>query len=113
VPFRAVWERSFCRAMEVLVPVSAERPRDVEHLFKPPCVRLLRCAGCCGDERLQCLPTRTHNTTMQILKVKPLHGQYLEEMTFVQHSACECSSLWREETTLAHNTRCSYAVQKR
>ncbi|KTG05436.1 hypothetical protein cypCar_00017754, partial [Cyprinus carpio] len=115
--FQEVWGKSFCRTIEKLVEVVQEYPGEVEHIFSPTCVPLVRCAGCCGDENLECHPTLTSNTTMQVrifpltrltifstwlglililrlfqlLKIKPAEqGQEYVEMTFVEHKACEC-----------------------
>ncbi|MGH0166325.1 UNVERIFIED_CONTAM: hypothetical protein FKN15_070243 [Acipenser sinensis] len=63
--FGEVWGRSFCRTIEKLVEVVQEYPAEVEHIFSPACVPLWRCAGCCGDENLECVPTDTYNVTMQ------------------------------------------------
>ncbi|XP_026163032.1 vascular endothelial growth factor A-A isoform X1 [Mastacembelus armatus] len=88
--FQEVWGRSFCRTIEKLVEVVQEYPAEVEHIFSPSCVPLVRCAGCCGDEKLECHPTRTTNVTMQLLKIRPsLPGQEYVEMTFVEHQTCE------------------------
>uniref|UniRef100_A0A8C2K0H4 Placental growth factor b n=1 Tax=Cyprinus carpio TaxID=7962 RepID=A0A8C2K0H4_CYPCA len=64
--FQEVWGKSFCRTIEKLVEVVQEYPGEVEHIFSPACVPLVRCAGCCGDENLECHPTLTSNTTMQV-----------------------------------------------
>ncbi|XP_028294145.1 placenta growth factor [Gouania willdenowi] len=89
--FREVWDRSFCRTIEKLVEVVQEYPTEVEHIYSPSCVPLVRCAGCCGDENLQCHPTKTSNVTMQLLKIRPsVPGQEYVEMTFVEHQTCEC-----------------------
>ncbi|XP_018619632.2 snake venom vascular endothelial growth factor toxin ICPP isoform X2 [Scleropages formosus] len=91
MPFQEVWERSFCRTIEKLVEVVQEYPGEVEHIFSPTCVPLVRCAGCCGDENLECYPTHTSNVTMQLLKIKPaeVHQEYVD-MAFMEHKACEC-----------------------
>uniref|UniRef100_A0A671M7Z4 Placental growth factor b n=1 Tax=Sinocyclocheilus anshuiensis TaxID=1608454 RepID=A0A671M7Z4_9TELE len=86
--FQEVWGKSFCRTIENLVEVVQEYPGEVEHIFSPACVPLVRCAGCCGDENLECHPTLTSNTTMQISPAE--QGQEYVEMTFVEHKACEC-----------------------
>ncbi|XP_065405154.1 placenta growth factor isoform X3 [Macaca fascicularis] len=65
VPFQEVWGRSYCRALERLVDIVSEYPSEVEHMFSPSCVSLLRCTGCCGDENLHCVPVETVNVTMQ------------------------------------------------
>ncbi|XP_028995829.1 vascular endothelial growth factor A isoform X2 [Betta splendens] len=89
--FQEVWGRSFCRTIEKLVEVVQEYPAEVEHIYSPSCVPLVRCAGCCGDENLECHPTRTSNVTMQLLKIRPSEpGQEYVEMTFVEHQTCEC-----------------------
>ncbi|XP_035259384.1 snake venom vascular endothelial growth factor toxin ICPP isoform X1 [Anguilla anguilla] len=89
--FQEVWGRSFCRTIEKLVEVVHEYPGEVEHIFSPACVPLVRCAGCCGDEKLECHPTHTSNVTMQLLKIKPAgEDQEYVEMTFVEHQTCEC-----------------------
>lgn len=89
--FEEVWGRSFCRTIEKLVEVVQEYPTEVEHIYSPACVPLVRCAGCCGDENLECHPTATTNVTMQLLKIKPSEtDQEYVEMTFVEHQTCEC-----------------------
>ncbi|MBN3298798.1 PLGF factor, partial [Amia calva] len=88
--FREVWGRSFCRTIEKLVEVVQEYPSEVEHIFSPACVPLWRCAGCCGDENLECYPAQTYNVTMQLLKIKPVEDREYVEMTFVEHQTCEC-----------------------
>ncbi|XP_077766160.1 placenta growth factor isoform X12 [Canis aureus] len=70
VPFQQVWGRSYCRALEKLVDVLSEYPDEVEHMFNPSCVSLLRCSGCCGDENLHCMPVETANVTMQSHKAQ-------------------------------------------
>ncbi|XP_036450061.1 vascular endothelial growth factor A [Colossoma macropomum] len=89
--FQEVWGRSFCHTIEKLVEVVQEYPGEVEHIYSPSCVPLVRCAGCCGDENLECHPTLTSNITMQLLKLKPAEkSQEYVEMTFVEHKSCEC-----------------------
>lgn len=66
VPFQEVWGRSYCRALEKLVDIVSEYPSEVEYIFSPSCVSLMRCTGCCGDENLHCVPIETVNVTMQV-----------------------------------------------
>uniref|UniRef100_UPI00358F4281 vascular endothelial growth factor A-like isoform X2 n=1 Tax=Myxine glutinosa TaxID=7769 RepID=UPI00358F4281 len=91
IPFQEVWKRSYCRTLEVLVRVSREVPNAARKVtFRPSCVPLLRCAGCCNDQTYECVPTSFFNTTMQVMRIRPLHEHHLQEMTFVQHGMCEC-----------------------
>ncbi|XP_019495805.1 PREDICTED: placenta growth factor isoform X2 [Hipposideros armiger] len=90
VPFQEVWGRSYCRALERLVDIVSEYPSEVEHMFSPSCVSLLRCTGCCGDENLHCVPVETVNVTMQLLKIRSGDRPSYVELTFSQHARCEC-----------------------
>ncbi|XP_068088723.1 vascular endothelial growth factor A, long form isoform X3 [Hyperolius riggenbachi] len=90
ISFMNVYERSVCQVREILVDVVQEYPDEVEYIFKPSCVPLMRCAGCCGDEALECVPKLLHNVTMQILRIKPHFSQLYVEKSFQQHSDCEC-----------------------
>ncbi|XP_036769050.1 placenta growth factor isoform X3 [Manis pentadactyla] len=93
VPFQEVWGRSYCRALERLVDIVSEYPSEVEHIFSPSCVSLLRCTGCCGDENLHCVPIETANVTMQLLKIRSEDQPSYVELTFSQHVRCECRPL--------------------
>ncbi|KAM4633748.1 placenta growth factor-like [Polymixia lowei] len=91
--FHEVWRRSLCRPMEHLIEVVQEYPGGVEHIFSPACVPVSRCSGCCGNDNLECHPTVTRNTTLQLLRITPSErsGHYVE-LTFMEHRECECSS---------------------
>ncbi|NWV05505.1 PLGF factor, partial [Ptilonorhynchus violaceus] len=88
--FREIWNRSFCRPLEQLVDVITEFPNEVEYIFRPSCVSLQRCGGCCGDEGLHCVPVETSMVTMQLLKIKPNGEAPYVEMAFTEHKQCEC-----------------------
>ncbi|KYO25405.1 placenta growth factor isoform A [Alligator mississippiensis] len=90
LPFQEVWGRSFCRPLEKLVDIVTEYPSEVEHLFSPSCVSLRRCTGCCGDERLQCVPVEMANVTMQLLRMKPEGQVPYVELSFIEHRQCAC-----------------------
>ncbi|XP_036406492.1 placenta growth factor-like [Megalops cyprinoides] len=91
VRFQEVWGQSQCRTMEKLVEVVHEYPGEVEHIFKPACVLLWRCAGCCTDESYECYPTLTQNITIQLLKIKAAgEDRGYVEMPFMEHQTCEC-----------------------
>ncbi|XP_075060570.1 vascular endothelial growth factor A, long form isoform X2 [Mixophyes fleayi] len=88
--FNKVYERSFCQVREILVDIYQEYPDDVEYIYKPSCVPLMRCAGCCNDEALECVPTDTYNVTMQIARLKPHVSYEYVYKSFLQHHHCEC-----------------------
>ncbi|XP_066451334.1 vascular endothelial growth factor A, long form isoform X4 [Eleutherodactylus coqui] len=90
VPFMNVYERSMCQVREILVDIYQEYPDEVEFIFKPSCVPLMRCAGCCSDENFECVPTEWSNVTMQILRMRPHMSQLFVDKSFQQHTRCEC-----------------------
>nr|XP_020642678.1 snake venom vascular endothelial growth factor toxin HF-like isoform X1 [Pogona vitticeps] len=91
VPFEEVWSRSYCRSRETLVDILHEYPHESEHIFKPPCVPLWRCAGCCGDESLECMAVEMRMVELQVLRVSPILGTTRQEvMKFTEHTRCVC-----------------------
>uniref|UniRef100_A0A2K6GD12 Vascular permeability factor n=2 Tax=Propithecus coquereli TaxID=379532 RepID=A0A2K6GD12_PROCO len=90
VKFMDVYQRSYCHPLEILVDIFQEYPEEIEFIFKPSCVPVTRCGGCCNDEGLECVPTEEYNITMQIMRIKPHQGQHIGEMSFLQHKKCEC-----------------------
>ncbi|KAM5285564.1 vascular endothelial growth factor A, long form [Hipposideros larvatus] len=90
VKFMDVYKRSYCRPIETLVDIFQEYPDEIEYIFKPSCVPLMRCGGCCNDESLECVPTEEFNITMQIMRIRLHKLQHIGEMSFLQHNKCEC-----------------------
>ncbi|KAK9409577.1 placenta growth factor [Crotalus adamanteus] len=90
VSFFDVWNRSSCQPLEKLVSVVSEYPHEVEHVFKPSCVSLRRCCGCCRDEALQCVPVEMANITMELKKINPENQLPFVELSFTEHRKCEC-----------------------
>ncbi|KAJ8009183.1 hypothetical protein DPEC_G00086250 [Dallia pectoralis] len=91
IPMVEVYKKSSCQPRELLVDIIKEYPAEVEHGFIPSCVVLMRCAGCCGDEMLECVPTSTRNVTMEIKRYNPQRMQSNIYMSFTEHSTCLCS----------------------
>ncbi|XP_061668007.1 vascular endothelial growth factor Ab isoform X2 [Syngnathoides biaculeatus] len=90
IPLIEVFNKSWCKPREMLVEILQEYPEEVEHIFVPSCVVLTRCAGCCNDEAQQCIPTASHNVTMEIKRIAIQKQQNDIFMSFTEHSACEC-----------------------
>ncbi|XP_068609530.1 vascular endothelial growth factor Ab isoform X2 [Brachionichthys hirsutus] len=90
IPLLEVFNKSLCKPREMLVEILDEYPQEVEYIFIPSCVVLTRCAGCCNDEMLQCVPTSSYNVTMEIKRLKPRRQENDVYMSFTEHSACEC-----------------------
>ncbi|XP_055782381.1 vascular endothelial growth factor A-A isoform X1 [Salvelinus fontinalis] len=90
VPFMDVYNKSMCRTREMLVDIFQEYPDEIEHTYIPSCVVLMRCAGCCNDEALECVPTETKNVTMEVIQVKQRVSQHNFQLSFTEHRKCEC-----------------------
>ncbi|XP_014339271.2 vascular endothelial growth factor A isoform X2 [Latimeria chalumnae] len=105
-----VYNRSFCQPKEMLVSINTEYPEEVEHIFVPSCVPLQRCAGCCTDEQLECVPTKTHIIIMEIMKTRYLSSEFVH-LPFVQHSLCECKP--KKDKGRFERPPCSPCTEKR
>lgn len=53
------WRKTQCMPREVCVDVGKEFGAATNTFFKPPCVSVYRCGGCCNSEGLQCMNTST------------------------------------------------------
>ncbi|XP_008119589.1 vascular endothelial growth factor B isoform X1 [Anolis carolinensis] len=91
VRFLDVYNRSSCQPKEAMVSVTSEHPYMVNHIVMPSCVALKRCAGCCADESLQCVPTRTRELVMEVMLTLFPHHR-LNQLTFLEHTQCACRS---------------------
>ncbi|XP_026577261.1 snake venom vascular endothelial growth factor toxin HF-like [Pseudonaja textilis] len=80
-----------CQPREVLVNVHKEPPQGSGHFFKPSCVALQRCAGCCSDEAVQCSAGQKRTVSLQIMLVSSsTQTSQLEKEDFTEHVTCEC-----------------------
>ncbi|XP_072356306.1 vascular endothelial growth factor Ab isoform X3 [Scyliorhinus torazame] len=111
IKFMEVWNKSYCRPIETLVDILQEHPTEVEHIFKPSCVLLMRCGGCCSDEGLECVPTEVHDVAMEVMKIKPHQGDHITQMNFVQHSKCICRP--KKEKGEIEKSHCAPCSEKR
>ncbi|KAG9342759.1 hypothetical protein JZ751_015623 [Albula glossodonta] len=90
VPFMDVYNKSICRTREVLVDIYQEYPEEIDVTYIPSCVVLMRCAGCCNDEAMECVPVATRNVTLQVKRVKQRVTEHDSLLSFTEHTSCEC-----------------------
>ncbi|XP_034052423.1 vascular endothelial growth factor A-A [Gymnodraco acuticeps] len=90
IPLIDVFTKSLCQPREVLVDIFSEYAEDTEHTYIPSCVVLNRCGGCCSDEALECVPTETHNVTMEVMRHRPMVKKGTIQLSFTEHKSCIC-----------------------
>lgn len=90
IPITEVMTRSMCQPREMLVDIFQEYPEDTEHTYIPSCVVLKRCGGCCSDEAMECVPTETHNVTLQVMRLRPRVSEHAVHLSFTEHQKCVC-----------------------
>ncbi|XP_040184965.1 vascular endothelial growth factor B isoform X1 [Rana temporaria] len=90
-----IYNRSKCQPRWVLLNLLREFPQFSEFLFKPACVSVQRCAGCCLDEAQSCFPLQSHIVKMeviitnQVLRIRSPHEEYTN-ISVIQNTDCEC-----------------------
>ncbi|XP_070607668.1 vascular endothelial growth factor D [Erythrolamprus reginae] len=70
------WQRTQCVPREICVGVAKELGTATNKFFKPPCVNVYRCGGCCNEESLTCVNTSTSYVTKMIIVMSLLHQSH-------------------------------------
>lgn len=60
------WQRTQCSPRETCVEVASELGKTTNTFFKPPCVNVFRCGGCCNEESVMCMNTSTSYISKQV-----------------------------------------------
>ncbi|XP_068455552.1 vascular endothelial growth factor D isoform X1 [Clinocottus analis] len=85
------WQRTQCMPRETCVDVAKELGTDPAMFFKPPCVSVHRCSGCCNQEGVTCRNTTTEYVNKTVLSVIPF--KYVPEPVLIKvanHTECSC-----------------------
>ncbi|XP_041797452.1 vascular endothelial growth factor D isoform X2 [Chelmon rostratus] len=85
------WQRTQCMPRETCVDVAKELGTDPSIFFKPPCVSVHRCSGCCNQEGLTCRNTTTVFANKTVLSVIPFKS--VPEPVLIKvanHTECRC-----------------------
>uniref|UniRef100_A0A667HAZ2 Vascular endothelial growth factor B n=1 Tax=Lynx canadensis TaxID=61383 RepID=A0A667HAZ2_LYNCA len=109
-----VYARATCQPREVVVPLTVELMGTVAKQLVPSCVTVQRCGGCCPDDGLECVPTGSTKSELQILMIRYPSSQ-LGEMSLEEHSQCECRPKKRESAVKPDSPRplCPRCTQRR
>uniref|UniRef100_H0V287 Vascular endothelial growth factor D n=1 Tax=Cavia porcellus TaxID=10141 RepID=H0V287_CAVPO len=86
------WQRTQCIPRETCVEVASEVGRTTNTFFKPPCVTVFRCGGCCNEEGLICANTSTSYVSKQLFEISvPLTSvPELVPVKVANHTGCKC-----------------------
>ncbi|XP_014837020.1 PREDICTED: vascular endothelial growth factor D [Poecilia mexicana] len=85
------WQSIQCMPRETCIDVAQELDSHTSVFFKPPCVSVHRCGGCCNDEGLTCRNTSTVYVNKTIFSLTPFN--LVPEPVLIKvanHTACRC-----------------------
>ncbi|CAL8246403.1 unnamed protein product [Lota lota] len=85
------WQRTQCMPRETCVDVAKELGTDPSMFFKPPCVSVYRCNGCCNTEGATCRNTTATYVNKTLLSVIPFKfGPEPVLIKVANHTECKC-----------------------
>ncbi|XP_042189832.1 vascular endothelial growth factor D isoform X2 [Callorhinchus milii] len=88
------WQKTQCVPRESCVDVAKELGRSTNTFFKPPCVSVYRCGGCCNEEGLVCKNISTSYISKALFEIAIPLTNVPEPVTIrvANHTACRCIS---------------------
>ncbi|XP_026216554.1 vascular endothelial growth factor C isoform X1 [Anabas testudineus] len=88
------WRRTQCMPREVCVDVGREFGAPTNIFYKPPCVSVYRCGGCCHSEDKQCrnISTGYLSKTLFEITVPITQGTKPVTISVANHTQCSCLS---------------------
>lgn len=88
------WRKTQCMPREVCVDVGREFGAPTNVFYKPPCVSVFRCGGCCHSEDKQCrnISTGFVSKTLFEITVPITQGTKPVTISVANHTQCNCLS---------------------
>ncbi|KAK1159390.1 vascular endothelial growth factor C-like [Acipenser oxyrinchus oxyrinchus] len=88
------YEKTQCTPREVCLDITKEFPESTVHFYKPSCVSVHRCGGCCNHEGWHCTNSSHNYSSKTLLEftVPPSGHPEIVMISFVNHTSCECKS---------------------
>uniref|UniRef100_A0A667WGZ4 Vascular endothelial growth factor c n=1 Tax=Myripristis murdjan TaxID=586833 RepID=A0A667WGZ4_9TELE len=88
------WRKTQCMPREVCVDVGREFGAPTNVFYKPPCVSVYRCGGCCHSEDKQCrnISTGYLSKTLFEITVPITQGTKPVTISVANHTQCSCLS---------------------
>ncbi|XP_005074263.1 vascular endothelial growth factor D isoform X3 [Mesocricetus auratus] len=113
------WQRTQCIPRETCVEVASELGKTTNTFFKPPCVNVFRCGGCCNEESVMCMNTSTSYISKQLFEISvPLTSvPELVPVKIANHTGCKCLptgprhpySIIRRSIQIPEGDQCSHS----
>ncbi|XP_040194603.1 vascular endothelial growth factor D [Rana temporaria] len=96
------WQKTQCMPRETCVDVAKDLGTATNTFFKPPCVSVFRCGGCCNEEGVSCLNTSTSYVLKSVFQISLPLTQAPEPVTIkiANHTSCKCSLVGRHPPTI-------------
>uniref|UniRef100_A0A3B1IXG3 Vascular endothelial growth factor C n=1 Tax=Astyanax mexicanus TaxID=7994 RepID=A0A3B1IXG3_ASTMX len=90
----AEWRKTLCMPREVCLDVGKEFGAATNTFYKPPCVSVYRCGGCCNSEEHQCMNITTSYISKTLFEITVPVKQPPKPVTisFANHTSCNCLS---------------------
>ncbi|XP_014428953.1 vascular endothelial growth factor D [Pelodiscus sinensis] len=88
------WQKTQCVPRETCVEVAKELGTTTNKFFKPPCVNVFRCGGCCNEESLGCMNTSTTYVSKTLFEISVPLTSVPEPVPvkIANHTGCRCLS---------------------
>ncbi|KAM8975707.1 vascular endothelial growth factor D [Pelodytes ibericus] len=88
------WQKTQCMPRETCVDVGKDLGTVTSTFYKPPCVSVYRCGGCCNEEGASCVNTSTSYITKTLFEISVPLTQAPEPINvrIANHTSCKCAS---------------------
>ncbi|XP_016404016.1 vascular endothelial growth factor C-like isoform X1 [Sinocyclocheilus rhinocerous] len=99
------WRNTLCMPRQVCLDVGKEFGAATNTFYKPPCVSVYRCGGCCNSEEQVCknMSTSFVSKTLFEITVPMKYGAKPVTISFANHTSCSCLSkqdLYRQQHSI-------------
>ncbi|KAJ8000936.1 hypothetical protein DPEC_G00185550 [Dallia pectoralis] len=85
------WRKTQCMPREVCLDVGREFGAATNTFYKPPCVSVYRCGGCCNSEERQCMNISTSYISKTLFEITVPVTKAVT-ILFANHTTCSCLS---------------------
>uniref|UniRef100_UPI00358FFF68 vascular endothelial growth factor C-like isoform X2 n=1 Tax=Myxine glutinosa TaxID=7769 RepID=UPI00358FFF68 len=103
------WSSTLCAPRQACVPTGpGSHSVDRSLHYRPPCVSLHRCTGCCNDPRRSCTSTAVQLVSKTVIEISLFPELVIRPVTISYKNHTECHCL----TTPFHNARPPRSLSK-